>query len=290
MVNAVATAVKDVAPDNLVVAGGLAPFRDISPDTYRQNHDWGPLSFMRAFFCLSKALKASCGATAQVDIWAHHPYTSGGPTHKAVLPEDVSLGDLPKLRIALAAAVKAHHVLPARMPALWVTEFSWDSNGPDPLGVPTKLLERWVPQALYEMWRNGVSLVTWFQLQDEPLATSFYQSGLFYRDGRKKPYLEGFRFPLVAFPRANGIYVWGRTPGGKSSSVIVEQRSSTAWRRIGRLQARSSGVFTGTLRAPVTGWVRARAVGETTLPFSLQSVADRFFNPFGNPTLLEPGR
>jgi hypothetical protein len=70
--------------------------------------------------------------------------------------------------------------------------------------------------------------------------------------------------------------------------VVVEQRSSTAWRRIGRLQARPSGVFSGTFRSPTVGWVRARVAGETTLPFSLQTVADRFFNPFGNPTLLEP--
>jgi hypothetical protein len=289
MVNAVAAAVKGVASGNVVVAGGLAPFRDISPDTYRQDTDWGPLSFMRAFFCLSKSLKSTCATKARFDVWSHHPYTSGGPTHSAVLPDDVSLGDLPQLRRVLAAAVRAGHVSPRRMPRLWVTEFSWDSKPPDPLGVPAGLLQRWVPQALYEMWRNGVSLVTWFSLRDEPLATGFYQSGLLYNGGRKKPFFEGFRFPVVAFPRSRGFYVWGRTPAGDRSPVVIEQKTGGGWRRVARLGTGSSGIFAATLRAPRSGSVRARLPdGERSLAFSLRAVPDRFFNPFGNPTLLKP--
>jgi hypothetical protein len=288
MVNSVATAVKAVSPRNVVVAGGLAPFRDITPATLAQDPDWGPLAFMRAFFCLSKALKSQCTAKARFDVWSHHPYTSGGPTHKAVLADDVSLGDLAKLRSVLAAAVRTGHIQP-RAPKLWVTEFSWDSNPPDPRGVPATLLKRWVPQALYEMWRNGVSLVTWFAMRDEAPAKSFYQSGLLYRSGGRKPYFEGFRFPLVAFPRANGFYVWGRTPPAVRGSVVVEQRRGDTWKRVAILRPTTSGIFSATLRGSTSGLVRARLPqGEKSIAFDLRAVPDRFFNPFGNPTLLEP--
>jgi hypothetical protein len=283
MVNAFAAGVKPVASDNVVIAGGLAPFRDQTPATQAQDLDWGPLSFMRAFFCLSASLRSSCSTSVRFDVWSHHPYTSGGPTHHAALPNDVSLGDLPRLVATLRAAVAAGHVQPRRMPQLWVTEFSWDSNPPDPNGVPTDLLDRWVPQALYAMWRNGVSLVTWFSLDDQPLKDGIYQSGLHFPDGKPKSYLVGFRFPVVAFPRGNGFSVWGRTPTGTGATVTIEQRSATggAWRRVASLRADASGIFQATVPGDRTGFVRARVGRQASLPFSLASVPDRTYVPFG---------
>ena len=148
-------------------------------------------------------------------------------THHAYLHDDVSLGDLGKMRSVLDAAVRAGHIS-GGTPGFWVTEFSWDSAPPDPSGVPQSLLRRWVPEALYTMWANGVSLVTWFGIQDEPLTTSYYQSGLYTRGshdaaGRKKSFFQGFRFPVVALPRDHGVYVWGRTPAGVAGVVAVSR-------------------------------------------------------------------
>ena len=217
------------------------------------------------------------------DAWSTHPYTSGGPTHHAIKANDVSLGDLPEMKAVLDAATRAGHIASARTPQFWVTEFSWDSKPPDPGGVPNTLLKRWVPQALYAMWRAGVSLVTWFSLRDNSLGR-FFQSGLYYADGRPKPALRGFRFPLVAFPRSHGVYVWGRTPGSVRGRVIVEQLSpGSKWRRLGTLGTNRYGIFERTFRGPTTGWIRGRLVGgaDATLPFSLTPVRDQFFNPFG---------
>jgi hypothetical protein len=173
----------------------------------------------------------------------------------------------------------------------WVTEFSWDSDPPDPKGVPKALLARWVPQALYQMWADGVSLVTWFSVRDDPMTTSFYQSGLYFLNGKPKPYLEGFRFPFVAFPRRGRIYVWGRSPWGLPGNVLVQARSGAGWRTFGTLATTPDGIFEHVFRAPSTGVLRARlaATGESSLPFSLTPVPDQFFNPFGETTLLEPG-
>src|SRR6266542_5089552 len=83
MVNQFAEAVKSIHTDNLVIAGGTAPF----------GHDvnMAPLRFMRDLLCLSPSLEPTCKETIHLDIWAHHPYTSGGPTHHANSPSDVSL-------------------------------------------------------------------------------------------------------------------------------------------------------------------------------------------------------
>ncbi len=285
LTNAFADAVHSVHRNNVVISGGLAPFFDNTPEVKRQIGDWGPLTFMRNLLCVSNDLTPTCRNRVHFDVWSTHPYTSGGPTHHAIRPDDVSLGDLPQMRAVLDAATRARHIVSAHRPKFWVTEFSRDSSPPDSGGVPTKLLKRWVPQALWTMWRSGVSLVTWFSLRDESPTVSYYQSGLFYADGRTKPYVRGFRFPLVAFPRLGGIYVWGRTPAGAPGRVIVEHLTSGGkWKRLGNVTTNRFGMFERTFRARPTDWVRARlGSADATLPFSLQTVPDQFFNPFGLP-------
>jgi hypothetical protein len=290
MLNAFARAVHSVHRDNVVIAAGLAPFRDITPEIQAQDEDWGPLSFMRELLCISASGAPTCRTRVDFDIWATHPYTSGGPTHRAVLPNDVSLGDLAKMRAVLDAASKAGH-LTKRHPAFWVTEFSWDSKPPDPQGVPNTLLTRWVAEALYRLWNDGVSLVTWLQVRDQPMSASFWQSGLWYAGGRPKPALRAFRFPLVALPQANGrVLVWGRTPRGERRPVIVEQSRGGAWKRVARLIPDRYGVFQTRLATPATGRMRARvtAPADISPPFGLAAVPDQTFNPFGQPTPLEP--
>ncbi len=296
MLNGFADAVHSVNAGNVVVAAGLAPFRDITAEVQAQDSDWGPLSFMRALLCLGPNLKPTCNAPVKFDVWAQHPYTSGGPLHHAVLPNDVSLGDLPKVRRVLAAAESVGHIVSASgAPKLWVTEFSWDSNPPDPAGVPIKVETRWVSEALYRMWLNDVDLVTWLQLADSPMATSYYQSGPYYygatlAESRPKPILEAFRFPFVAYRSGKSAAVWGRTPWGRQSGVVVEQRVRRRWLRLTMLRTDRYGVFQTRVALRSAGLVRARlaTTGETSVPFSLTLVPDHFYNPFGLPTLLEP--
>ena len=290
MVNRFAASIKQVHADNLVVAGGLAPFFDHTPYVVAQDTDWGPLSFMRRLLCLSRALRPTCTNRVRFDVWSTHPYTSGGPTHEAVLPDDVSLGDLGEMRAVLTAAERAGHIQSRGRVRFWVTEFSWDSNPPDPRGVPTSLLRRWVPHALYQMWRNGVSLVTWYQVLDEPLDSSPLQSGLYYRDGGPKPYLQGFRFPLVAFPRAHGVYVWGRTPTATRGRVVVQQKSTSRWKTLAVLTSDRAGIFRRTFTTVPRGDVRARLAGtsDLSLPFSLRAVPDHIYIPFGGIPLEPP--
>jgi Cellulase (glycosyl hydrolase family 5) len=265
MINAFSTAAHAVLRDNVVVAGLVAPF------TFR--NDPGPLKFM----------KAVLSAKTQFDIWAVHPYTSGGPRHHAFKKTDVSLGDLPRARAVLNAAVKARRVVSRQKVGFWVTEFSWDSKPPDSRGVPLTLQAQWVSEALFRAWRAGVSMFTWFSLRDEA-APSPFQSGLFFRNWKAKPALTAFRFPFVALRRSTSVYVWGRTPGGTPATAIVERRNGGAWKRVASVKTNASGVFARTLSQtlPSSAFMRARIAGASSIAFPLKLPRDTFVNPFGS--------
>lgn len=283
LVNAFAAAVKTVHSDNLVIAGGLTPFgfRGVAA---------APLRFMRQLLCLSAGAnpRPTCSRPVIFDVWSHHPYTTGGPFHSARGRDDVSLGDLPEMRRLLAAAVRAGHVVSPYNVRFWVTEFSWDSSPPDPLAVPARLHARWVAEALYVMWRSGVSLVTWFQLRDDPLDATQFQSGLYqnaatYASAAPKLALTAFRFPFVSYQDKLGILYWGRTPGGRAATVLVERSAGAGWKTVQKVRANRFGIFTGRLAQRLTGSMRARlaGTGDASLAFSLKRESDRYYWPFG---------
>jgi hypothetical protein len=295
MLNAFYVAIHGVRADNVVIGGALSPFGNENPGT----HVARTLPFMRALLCLSATNRPlpGCGRV-RFDVWAHQPYTAGGPYHHNLAPQDVSLGDLAKMRRVLDAAIRTRHVLSRGRVRFWVTEFSWDSNPPDNRAVPMTLLTRWVPEAFYQMWRNGVSLVTWFQIRDDAGLSpdqKLFQSGLFFSCEQgiacdtPKPTVQSFRFPLVAYPAARGrLTIWGRTPTSRSARVLIEQGAGTNWRALGTLSANRYGIFSGLLRRRGSGSVRARLAGAAglqptgqSLPFRPVRLPDRHVDPFG---------
>ena len=279
MLYAFAAGVHGVHESNRVVAGGLAPLGKKGKPA--------PLAFMRQLLCVTRSEGRSCDLRVRpvpVDIWSHHPYTSGGPTHHALGRDDVAIGDLPEMRALLRKAIRLGHIRSHGPVPFWVTEFSWDTRPPDPQGLASWLHARWTSEALYRMWRSGVSLVIWYRIQDEPLSQSMAQSGFFTTQGAAKRSLKAFRFPLVAFRRPGAVYVWGRTPYSLTGRVAVEAKVGRAWRQLAVLRAGSDGVFRQTLRTRArVSAVRGRLLGapDLTLPFSLTPVRDRFVNPFG---------
>jgi hypothetical protein len=285
MVDAVAQGVRSVDPTNRIVAGGLSPFgynnRDIQVVA--------PLQFLRELLCISTRYERTCRHRISFDVWAHHPYTTGGPTHRARRRDDVSLGDLPRMREVLEAGIDAGHVVTSRKVAFWVTEFSWDTRPDDPAAVPERLHARWVSEALYRMWKAQVSLVTWFLIRDTPLARSPYQSGLWFEGGtslsrdRPKLSLRAFRFPFVALRAKRVVLVWGRLPNGRRGDVAIERKVRKQWQRLTVLEADRYGVFQTRLKRVPTGPLRAYRLDlpEISVPFTLRVPRDRPVIPFG---------
>jgi hypothetical protein len=289
MVNAVAASVHAVDHRNLVVAGGLDPFENQAPRFVAQ----APLAFMRAMLCVSKGAHphATCKTRVHFDVWSHHPYTFNGPFGHAKRADDVSLGDLPKMQALLQAAARLHHVVSPHPVQFWVTEFSWDTSPPRPHAVPLSLQGRWTAESLYQMWRSGVSLATWFQLQDRP-SPNPYQSGLFFHakslaKARAKPTRQAFRFPFVAYLGTKTVTVWGRDATSSKRLVTIQRRrgGAGAWRTVARIRANRYGIFRAAVRlnASSKDWLRATASGSgNSLAFSLKVPKSRRYGPWGN--------
>jgi hypothetical protein len=292
MVNAVYDAVHAVDPTNLVVAGALDPFGH--PKSAKQKwYSIPPLAYMRSLLCLSKGKHphVTCRRPARFDVWSHHPYTFGGPFGHAKLADDVELGDLPKMRALLKAAVSHHTLVSSHPVQFWVTEFGWDTNPPRRHAAPLALAARWTAESLHQMWLSGVSLVTWFLLEDNP-SPSPYQSGLYFHaksleNARAKPTLTAFRFPFVAYLGKKNVSVWGRDATSDQEAVTVQRRHGKrgSWRTVAHLRANRYGIFKATLKLKATkkDWVRATAPGSgTSLAFSLTVPHDPHIGPWGN--------
>jgi hypothetical protein len=288
LVNAAYRSIHAVAADNVVVAGGLAPYT--GPDGVH------PFEFMRKVLCMSRQPRShpTCKGTVSADVWSHHPYTSGGPNHHAFYPGDASLGDLPQMRGLIRAAERAHHIKSVGRTRFCLTEFSWDTKGPDPDGVPLRRHARWVAEALYRMWQQGVSLVVWFQLRDQvPEDGDFrntFQSGLYfnttrsYADERAKPVAQVIRFPFVALPEGRGVVLWGRAPGGLAARVTIERRAGKGWQRLAVVRAGSHGIFRRSVSRGSRGaLLRARVGTVASVPFQAIHTLDHRVNPFGGP-------
>jgi hypothetical protein len=189
----------------------------------------------------------------------------------------------------LHSAVASRQIASRDRVRFWVTEFSWDTNPPDKYAVPIGLHARWVAQALYEMWKDGIDLVAWLQMRDSPFVPATpVQSGLWFRgktmaQDKPKPALTAFRFPFVALRQHGRTLVWGRTPTSSAGTVVVERKASRGWRRVTTLHASRYGIFIARLASPTKGYLRARVGSPTakSLPFSLARVPDRFVRPFG---------
>jgi hypothetical protein len=299
MVNAVAASVHAVSRSNLVVAGGLDPFGNKGKTWYAVP----PLAYMRSLLCVSmgnpkakkRALRkphATCRAKVHLDIWSHHPYTFNGPFGHAKRRDDVSLGDLPKMRSLLRAALKLHRISSTHGVQFWVTEFSWDTKPPRRHAAPVGLAARWTAEALYQMWRSGVSLVTWFGLEDKG-GKSPYQSGLYFHakslaQARAKPVRTAFRFPFVAYLGRGGVDVWGRDATSTKELVTVQRRSGTRghWRTVARIRSNAAGIFRAKIKlaAAQRDWLRAVAPGSgNSLAFSLTRPSPKLrYGPWGN--------
>jgi hypothetical protein len=269
MLNAFYAAVKGVDRGNLVVEGGTAPYGDPEPGGQRLS----PALFVRQLLCLNTALRpAACPNPAHFDVLAHHPYAVAGPTAHALLRDDVAIPDLGKLTRPLAVALRTGRALPRAAKQVWVTEFSWDSNPPDPQGVPTATLARWIAESLEILWDQGVDTMVWLNVRDDPPVPDYastYQSGMFLLDGTAKPGAIAFRFPFVAHRVTRAaIRVWGAAPG--SGTVVVErQGAGGVWQTATTRRAPSGRVFTANLALRGRVTIRARLGPAVSLPWSV---------------------
>jgi hypothetical protein len=263
LLNAFYFGIKAAQPHALVISGGTAPFGD-PPGGARI----APAFFDRVLLCVSASLAPlSCPDPAHFDVLAHHPYAVGDPYAKALNVDDVSISDLAKLEAPLAAAERSGRALPAGTKPIWVTEVSYDSKPPDPHAVPMATFERWTAETLYELWSEGVSLVTWYLIEDQPPEPTYadsYQSGMYFINGKAKPAQRAFRFPLVIDRRGGGVpVVWTRVPA--TGTLRIEGDVGGHWVVLATAHVTRDEVLVGHLPASAGEAFRALVGTQTSL-------------------------
>jgi hypothetical protein len=254
LLNAFYAGVKAGDPKAQVVFTGLESYGDV-PGGRRTS----PVTFLRSVLCLNAALvKQPCADPAHFDILASDPYEVGSPTTHALNAEDASAPDLGKLKRVLNAAVAAHTVIPASSKPLWVTEFGYESNPPNTTaGTPSLATQaRWLDESFYEFWREGVSTVFWYLIRDQTGSFAInYFSGVYFHNGRAKPSLRAYRFPLVVMPNGRSGQVWGIAPA--TGKVTVQRRIGKRWVSVLSFRRSAGSIFTGSVSATSTGQYRA---------------------------------
>lgn len=243
MLNHFYTGVKKGSPSSLVISSGLASYGD-APGGVRTH----PIVFLRNMFCLNSKLHRKCGAKTHFDILAADPYEVGSPTQHAFSKLDASAPDLGRMMHVVNAGIHAGTVLPSHSKALWVTEFGYDSNPPNPAAVSLSTQARWLQLGFYVFWNEHVQTVMWYLVRDQaPPYTVNYASGVYFRGGRKKPSFTAYHFPFVVRTvNRRRERIWGISP--RHGTVTVQRKVHRRWRRVARFRRGPGMVFTKRIR------------------------------------------
>jgi hypothetical protein len=292
IVNDFAAAVHEVHSDNIVVGGELFP-NGVQRGGVSAV---APLEFTRRLFCLSSGPQPHrvCDTAIHVDAWSVHPYTSGGPSTLPANPDNVWIYNLSALTSLVHAAQRVGTLISSRQAEVWVSEFSWDTNPPNPKGVPMSVERRWVAETIYRSWQAGINVFIWFTLHDMPNDGPPLRGGLYFnceagvKCERPKPIAAAFRFPFVAYrTQGRNVLLWGRTPAGRPGNVRVQWLQEQHWKGFLTLPTDSDGVFTAAVTLPPganPSYARLRALQPATgasPAFSLHRPPDIKATPFG---------
>ena len=280
MLNAAYPAVKLVNPKVQVVTGGTDPYGDPPGGPYPAPgvERIQPVQFWQRLLCVSpvKTKKTSkkktaakvryvrtagCPSPVRFDVLGHHPIdnTGAGPLASGPRPGDASTPDLGRVVSVLRGAESVGTTSGGRHP-VWVTEFWWDSNPPNPSGAKLPVQARWIEQSLFLFWKAGANTAINFRFTDtseRPKVRAGLQSGVYFQDGRPKPSLTAVRFPFVT-ERINrqSLFAWGKAP--QTGKLVIQRKQRGRWAPVKKLQVRKGAVFVTKLR--LAGNQRLRAL------------------------------
>ena len=245
MLYAAYPAIKREAPASLVLVGGT--FQSGFDRPKSEASAVSPLLFLRELVCVSPQLLPRRGGDCRSfrrlpgDGWAHHPYSPRSPPGRSdPIADHVGVADLSRLTSLLRRLHGAGRL--ARPMAVWVTEFGYETNPPDPTQVVDPQAQaRYLPEAEYLAYRDPlVRSFAQFLLRDgaeRPERApgrrwSDFQSGLERVDGTPKPALNAFRYGLVVRRAGSDkLAWWGHVrPGAGPQTVRIARRGAGgAW-------------------------------------------------------------
>ncbi|UTI65027.1 cellulase family glycosylhydrolase [Paraconexibacter antarcticus] len=276
----------DTAPKGLNVKGESRPI--------------AALRFLRQLYCLDDHLQAYKGTSAQIrscpvgpnalaDFPAQHPalfQATGYATHPYELffsphtrptgTDAVTIANLDDMeRILRRIYQRYRQPLPKKgkdVP-LYLTEFGYQTDPPDPTGVTPGQQAAYDNEAEYRAYRSRyVKTLSQFLLVDDkpvpgkdPFGSTF-QTGLMTAAGVKKPsyaaYAMAIYLPKRVVGKSRRLQIWGTprvAPAGKAVRVTVEYRTKKGkkYRRLGSLKTKGRRHYIlHTIGVPGSGAVR----------------------------------
>jgi len=264
-----------------ILLGELAPQ---GTDRKAANEPLTPGRFLREMFCVNANLRPLRGRSARARDcasfgptratgFAHHPYTKNVSPTSGPPPRDwftmANTGELSRLLDGISTASGGK--VPAGLP-LWMTEFGFESNPPDPhQGVSLADGELWGNQGEFLAWTDPrIASQAQFLLSDAGPAPQHtrgskaywktYQSGLLFANGAAKPAFQSYRFPFLVGRAGDGVTAWGQVryrPNGVRTAVRLEWRPNarSGWQPVGDIIAvdNPQGYFTASRPAPGPG-------------------------------------
>jgi hypothetical protein len=260
-----------------------------------------PARFMRQLFCLDDNLQFLQGSSAELrgcpvsdpvanfpkehpglfsaTGWSHHPYElTFAPDRKPQDPEFFTIANLDDLSNLLRRIYDRYGRPRPGGGALYLTEFGYQTNPPDPIAVTLKQQSVYLNHSEFLAWRNPrVRTLSQFLLvDDKPLPgyprTSVgawggtFQSGLMTLSGDRKPSFESYQLPIhvprESIKRGSKLRVWGMVrvaENGKPQKVdvlIKAKGSKRAFRRIKSVTTNDRGYLDTRFAVNTSGFVR----------------------------------
>jgi hypothetical protein len=224
-----------------------------------------PLTFLREVACLSSSYRPYRGPAAKArgcpsklgriptSGIAYHPYTpsQGGPRAR-IRSDEASIATLS--RISRVADRIARRGRISRGTRIWVSEFGFQTNPPDPFQNSIKKVPGYMDESEWRSFRNGrVASYSQYTLRDDRLNSggvftryAGFQMGLRFSSGTPKPGVySAFRLPaFVRLLSGNRVELFGglRTSPG-AQATISSRRSGGKYTVLARAKLNSAAYF-----------------------------------------------
>jgi hypothetical protein len=277
LVDAAYPAIKGLQPDSTVLVGATSSMGNEHPA--KETDGMPPLTFLRALACVDKKLHPiTSGPCANYkplpgDGYSHHPYellhTPDYSDKKH--PDYAMIGDLKRLTDTLNRLAAMHRIDP-KIRNVWLTEFGYESNPPDPVKPfsPTEQAQ-YINWAEYLAWKNPqIKSFPQFLLQDMGRVSEAdaargkrdygdWQSGLFFNDGSPKPAATSFPLALhvdctteLGKKKAKLLVIWGHVRPGSGPRQVTIESGKSSFRPAGTASSLASGKVRAASVTPFT--------------------------------------
>jgi hypothetical protein len=262
------------------------------------------LRFIRQLYCLDDNLQLYKGTSAelrgcpvgpkalqdfpaqhpalfQATGYAHHPYELlFSPHTRPGFKDYATIANLDALSKLLRRIYQRYRQLipdGQKNVALYLTEFGYQTNPPDPLAVSLNRQAAWNNEAEYRAWaaKSVRTLSQFLLVDDKPLPDvkdpkvafgSSFQTGLLTLEGTRKPsygaYAMAIHLPSRKAGASRKLRIWGIprvAPDNTRQTVTVQvrQKQGSAFRKVGTLKTDGRrGYVDGSVKVSRSGAVR----------------------------------